>query len=99
MVPTSGASSREKQRVAENVRHGLQMASSFAYNYTDWDRGEFGHYLGTFGEEDAELLPYAGGPAWSPDGSEIACSISHQFGARLTFINVPHTKVGTTAAR
>ena len=60
----------------------------FAYNYTDWDRGEFGHYLGTFGEEDAELLPYAGGPAWSPDGSEIACSISHQFGSRLTFINV-----------
>ena len=60
----------------------------FAYNYTDWDRGEFGHYLGTFGEEDAELLPYAGGPAWSPDGSEIACSISHQFGARLTFISV-----------
>ena len=65
----------------------------FAYNYTDWDRGEFGHYLGTFGEEDAELLPYAGGPAWSPDGSEIACSISHQFGARLTFINVRTRKL------
>ena len=65
----------------------------FAYNYTDWDRGEFGHYLGTFGEEDAEELPYAGGPAWSPDGSEIACSISHQFGARLTFINVRTRKL------
>ena len=65
----------------------------FAYNYTDWDRGEFRHYLGTFGEEDAELLPYAGGPAWSPDGSEIACAISHQFGARLTFINVRTRKL------
>ena len=60
----------------------------FAYGYTDWDRGEFGHYLGTFGEEDAELLPYGSGSAWSPDGSEIACSVSHQFGSRLTFINV-----------
>ena len=60
----------------------------FTYNYTDWDRGEFGHYLGTFGEEDAELLPYGSGAAWSPDGSEIACSVSHQFGSRLTFINV-----------
>ena len=60
----------------------------FAYSYTDWDRGEFGHYLGTLGEEDAELLPYGSGSAWSPDGSEIACSVSHQFGSRLTFINV-----------
>ena len=63
----------------------------FAYGYTDWDRGEFSHYLGTFGEEDTELLPYGSGSAWSPDGSEIACSVSHQFGARLTFINV-HTR-------
>ena len=63
-------------------------SKQFAYNYTDWDRGEFGHYLGTFGKEDAELLPYGSGSAWSPDDSEIACSVSHQFGARLTFINV-----------
>ena len=60
----------------------------FAYNYTDLDRGEFGHYFGTFGEEDAESLPYGSSPAWSPDGSEIACSVSHVAGTRLTFINV-----------
>ena len=60
----------------------------FAYSYTDWDRFEFGLYLGTFGEEDAEPLPYGNSPAWSPDGSEIACSVPHQFGSRLTFINV-----------
>ena len=29
----------------------------FAYSYRDWDRWEFGLYLGTFGEEDAEPLP------------------------------------------
>ena len=65
----------------------------FAYNYRDLDRGEFGLYLGTFGEADAELLPYGSSPVWSPDGSEIACSISHQLGVRLTFINVRTQKL------
>ena len=65
----------------------------FAYSYTDWDRGEFGLYLGTFGEEDAELLPYGHSPEWSPDGSEIAYSIPHQFGSRLTFMDVRTRKL------
>ena len=60
----------------------------FAYNYTDWDRRKYGLYIGAFGEEDVESLPYGSSPAWSPDGSEIACIVSHQFGSRLTFINV-----------
>ena len=60
----------------------------FAYNYRDWDRRKSGLYLGTFGEEDVEPLPYGSSPAWSPDGSEIACSVSHALGSRLTFINV-----------
>lgn len=60
----------------------------FAYISTDRIRIKSGLYLGTFGEEDAKLLPYGQSPAWSPNGSEIACSEPHQFGSRLTFINV-----------
>ncbi|MXV74106.1 hypothetical protein F4Z99_07495, partial [Candidatus Poribacteria bacterium] len=65
----------------------------FVYSYRDWDRGEFGLYLGTFGEEDAELLPYGNSAEWSPNGSEIAYSISHQFGSRLTFMDVRTRKL------
>ena len=60
----------------------------FAYWLADWDRLKFGLYLGTFGEADAELIGKYSSPAWSPDGSEIACSEHHPLGARLTFINV-----------
>ena len=63
----------------------------FAYKYTDWDGFEFGLYLGTFGEEDAELFSSGSSPAWSPDGSEIACAVGHGKGTRLIFINV-HTR-------
>ena len=63
----------------------------FAYQYKDWTRLKFGLYLGTFGEEDAERIGTYNSPAWSPDASEIACSISHPQEARLTFINV-HTR-------
>ena len=60
----------------------------FAYNYMDRNRRKVGLYLAKFGEADVESLPYGSSPAWSPDSSEIACSVSHALGARLTFINV-----------
>ena len=60
----------------------------FAYSYRDWDRFEFGLYLGTFGEEDAELFSSGSSLAWSPDGSEIACAIGDGKGIHLIFINV-----------
>ncbi len=64
----------------------------FAYTSTDRMRMKSELYLGTFGEEDAELLPRCVFPAWSPNGPEIACHISPQpQTSRLTFINV-HTR-------
>ena len=61
----------------------------FAYVSSNRARPKTDLYLGTFGEEDAELLPHCVSPAWSPDGSEIACHISpHAQTSRLTFINV-----------
>ena len=60
----------------------------FAYTYLDWDPFKLGLYIGRFGEENVESLPNGLYPAWSPDGSEIACSVPHALGERLTFINV-----------
>ena len=61
----------------------------FAYVTRDRTRPKSDLYLGTFGEEDAELLSHCVYPAWSPDGSEIACHISpHPQTSRLTFINI-----------
>ena len=63
--------------------------TQFAYESVDRGTREFARYIATFGEEDAEpIIGNYGSLAWSPDGSEIACSEPRQFGYRLTFINV-----------
>ena len=59
----------------------------FAYRSVDRNAIKFGLYIATLGEQDIELIGDGGFPAWSPDGSEIACSVR----SRLTFINV-HTR-------
>ena len=61
----------------------FENGKQFAYLSTDRIRIQSGFYLGTFGEADAELLPYGKFPAWSPDGSEIACSEPHPYGTGL----------------
>ena len=55
-----------------------------AYGYVDWNALTFAVYIATLGEQEAELFVDGSFPAWSPDGTEIACSV----GARLTLINV-----------
>lgn len=64
--------------------HGKQIA----YMHLRWDTNEYPIYIATLGEQEEEqLIMNAHNPAWSPDGTEIACSIF----ARLTIINV-HTR-------
>ena len=61
---------------------------NFVYITSDRDRPRVSLHLGTFGEEDSEILPWGNSPDWSPDGSEIVCSVGHPNGTRLTFMNI-----------
>lgn len=61
---------------------------NFAYITSDRERPRSSLHLGIFGEEDSEILPWGNSPDWSPDGSEIACSVGHPNGTRLTFLNI-----------
>lgn len=61
---------------------------NFAYTTVDRERQRSSLHLGTFSEEDSDLLPWGNSPTWSPDGSEIACSVGHPNGSRLTFLNL-----------
>lgn len=55
-----------------------------AYAAIDWDKIRSTIHIATLGEQDTEELTVgASFPAWSPTGSEIACSV----GERLTLIN------------
>ena len=94
MGQMSAAFSRKKQRGGEVSPAWSTDGKQFAYSYTDWDRFEFGLYLGDIWRRRCRTCyPYGNSPEWSPDGSEIAYSISHQFGARLTFMDVRTRKL------
>ena len=56
----------------------------FAYEFIDWGRLKITLHIATLGEQDSETLVEGSFPAWSPDGTEIACTV----GSRLTLINV-----------
>ncbi len=56
----------------------------FAYASIDWGRLKFALHIAILGEQDSETLVEGSFPAWSPDGTEIACTV----GSRLTLINV-----------
>ena len=56
----------------------------FAYESVDWGRLKITLHIATLGEQDSELFVSGSYPAWSPDGTEIACS----FRERLTLINI-----------
>ena len=57
-----------------------------AYTNMDWGKLISTIYIATLGEQEEEPLVEGFDPAWSPEGTEIACAID----GRLTLINV-HT--------
>lgn len=55
------------------------------YTHMRWDKDRYPIYIATLGEQEEEELGVDGlFPVWSPDGTEIVCSL----GGRITFINV-----------
>ena len=55
-----------------------------AYTLINWGKLTRTLYIATLGEQDAQPLVDASFPAWSPGGTQIACSV----GERLTLINI-----------
>ena len=55
-----------------------------AYEEANFKTGIFRIYVATLGEQDKEQLVQGSDPEWSPDGTEIVCSVH----GRLTLVNV-----------
>ena len=61
----------------------------FVYDQWDWNGGgTSGIYIATLGDQDAELLGKHSYPAWSPNGTEIACVAANPAGTWIILLNV-----------
>ena len=58
------------------------------YEQINLNNFTFGMYMATLGDQDEELIGSYASAAWSPDGTEIACTIAGVRGTWIVFLNV-----------
>ena len=59
-----------------------------AYRYQYGPKGTTGTYITTLAEQDTEFFIKCSDPAWSPDGTEIACGVASPGLEWIVFVNV-----------
>ena len=80
-----------KRKITEWRTNPTWSPDGKQFAYAQWDRdggGTSGMYMGTLGDQDAEPLGKYSAPAWSPDGTEIACGAADPASTWIIFINV-----------
>lgn len=87
LMDADGSNVRRVLKKEANRQHPSWSPDSKQITYTHmrWDNNRYPIYIATLGEQEEEALGVDGHfPVWSPDGTEIACTVR----GRITFINI-----------